>query len=110
MANVGPLGPAQIAIDVAEEGGRRAETVPVGDGRSLARLPVVACNAERAVALLAEVRSTLAVWGPQCGRIHLVLPLVPGVSVGHAFDRARLEFDERRAGQHVDVPRLNVRS
>src|SRR5262249_15811159 len=53
-ADVGPLGPTQVAVDVAEQGGGRAKTVPVGDGSPLARLPVLARNAERAVALLAE--------------------------------------------------------
>jgi hypothetical protein len=33
------LRPAQIAIDVAEQGGGRAETVPVGDSRPLAPFP-----------------------------------------------------------------------
>src|SRR5580692_7551564 len=109
-ADVGPLGPAQVAVDVAEQGGGRAETVPVADGRPLARLPVLARNAERAVALLAEGGSALPVRGLHRGRVHLVLPLVPGVAVAHALDGARLELGQRRAGQHVGVPRLDVRS
>ena len=55
--------PTQIAVDVAEQGGGRAETIPVGDGRPLARLPVLARNAECAVALLAEGGSALSVRG-----------------------------------------------
>ena len=68
-ADVGPLGPAQVAVDVAEQGGGRTETVPVGDGRPLARLPILARNAECAVALLAEGGSALSVRGLQCGRV-----------------------------------------
>src|SRR3954452_14971879 len=62
-SDVGPLGPAQIAIDVAEQGGGRAETVPVGDSRPLARFPVLTRNPGRAVALLAKGGSALAVRG-----------------------------------------------
>src|SRR5262249_18845303 len=109
-ADVGPLGPAQVAVDVAEQGRRRAETVPVGDGRPLARLPVLARNAERAVALLAEGGSAVPVRRLQRARIHLVLPLVPRVAVGHALNGVRLELGQPRAGQHVDLPRLDVRS
>ena len=43
-------------------------------------------SAERAVALLAEGGSALSVRGLQHGRVHLVLPLVPGVAVGHALN------------------------
>src|SRR6516162_50068 len=109
-AYVGPLGPAHVAVDVAEQGGGRAETLPVADGRPLARFPVLARNAECAVALLAEGGSALRVRGLQRGRVHLVLPLVPGVAVGNALDGVRLELGQRRAGQHVGVPRLDVRS
>src|SRR6516165_7362429 len=63
MPTSAQLGPAQVALDVAEQGGGRAETVPVGDGRPLARFPVLARNAECAVALLAEGGSALAVRG-----------------------------------------------
>src|SRR5258708_37536589 len=94
-------------LDVAEQGGGRAETVPVGDGRPLARFPVLARNAECAVALFAEGGSALSVRGLQRGRGHLVLPLVPGVAVAHALDRARLEIDQPTAQSHVDVPRLD---
>src|ERR1700761_7989811 len=103
------MGPAQVAVDVAEQGGGRAETIPVGDGRPLARLPVLARNAECAVALLAEGGSALAVRGLQRERVHLVLPLVPGVAVGDTLDGARLELGQRRAGEHVGVPGLDVR-
>src|SRR5215471_14321086 len=61
--DVSPLGPAQVAVDVAEQGGGSAETVPVGDGCPLARLQVLARNAECAVALLAEGGSALFVRG-----------------------------------------------
>src|SRR4051794_3174208 len=76
-ARSSPLGRAQVAVDVAEQGGGRAETVPVGDGRPLAPFPVLAGDAERAVALLAEGGAALGVWGLKHGRVHLVLPLVP---------------------------------
>src|SRR5215469_4538351 len=78
-------------VDVAEQGGGRAETLPVADGRPLARFQVFARNAECPVALPAEGGSALSVRGLQRGRVHLVLPLVPGVAVGHALDGERLE-------------------
>src|SRR5262245_51288822 len=67
-AYVGPLGPTQVAVDVAEQSGGRAETLPVGDSRPLARFPVLARNAECAVALPAEGGSALPVRGLQHGR------------------------------------------
>src|SRR6267154_687131 len=70
MPTSAQLGPAQVAIDVAEQGGGRAETVPVGDSCPPARLPILARNAERAITFLAEVGSALAVWGLQRGRVH----------------------------------------
>src|SRR5262249_56592492 len=76
----------------------------------LARLHVLARNTEFAVTLLAEGLAALAVRGLQCGRVHLVFPLVPGVACGHARAGALLELGQRRAGQHVGVPRLEVRS
>ena len=69
-----------------------------------------ASNAERAVAILAERGSAFPVRRLQRARIHLVLPLVPRVAVGHALNGVRLELGQPRAGQHVDLPRLNVRS
>jgi hypothetical protein len=66
--------------------------------------------AARAVALLAEGGPALPVGGLQRGRVHLGLPLVPGVAVGHALDGARLEFGQWSAGQYVGIPRLDVRS
>src|SRR5262249_5330023 len=107
-ADVGPLGLTHVAVDIAEQGGGRAETPPVRDGRSLARFQVLARNAECAVALPAEGRSALSVRGLQRARVHLVLPLVPGVAVAHAPDGVRLEFGQRPAGDHVDFPRLDV--
>src|SRR5262249_24936286 len=91
-AKVGPLGSAQVAVDVAEQGGGRAETVPVRGSGSLARLHVLARNTEFAVTSLAKGSSALAVGGLQCGWVHLVLPLVPGVVCSHAFAGALLEL------------------
>jgi hypothetical protein len=34
----------------------------------------------------------------------------PWVGHSHALDRSMLEFDQRCAGHHLDVPRLQVRS
>src|SRR5262249_50286559 len=97
-ADVGPLGPAQVAVDVTEQGGGRAETVPVRGSGPLARLDVLARNTEFAVPLLAEGGSALAVRGLQRGRVHLVFPLVPGVACGHALASELLELDQRRPG------------
>src|SRR5262245_52748915 len=104
------LGQAHVVVDVAEQGDGRTETLPVADGRPLARFQVLTRNAKCAVALLAEGGSALSVRRLQRGRVHLVLPLVPGVAVAHSLDGVRLKFGKRRAAQHVDVPRLDVRS
>src|SRR5262245_23036246 len=109
-ADVGPLWPAHAAVDVEEQADGRAEKLPVRGGGPLARLQVPARDAERAVALRAEGRLALAVRGRQRGGIHLVLPLVPRVARGHALAGEPLELGQRCAGQHVDVPRLDVRS
>src|SRR5262249_50636974 len=69
-----------------------------GGSGPLARLHVLARNTEFAVTLLAEGLAALAVRGLQCGRVHLVLPLVPGVACGHARAGALLELGQRRAG------------
>src|SRR5262245_34473773 len=91
-ASVGPLWSTQVAVDVAEEGGGRAETVPVRGSGPLARLHVLARDTEFAVTLLAEGGSALAVGGLQCGRVRLVFPLVPGVAGSHGFAGAFLEL------------------
>src|SRR5262249_11115034 len=91
-AYVGPLRPAHVAVDVAEQGGGRAETFPVADCRPLTRLPVLAGNAQRAVALFAEGGSALFVWGPQFGWIHFVLSLVPRIAVAYVLDGTRFEL------------------
>ncbi len=67
-ADVGPLGRAQVPVDVAKQGGGRAEAVPVRGSGPPARLQALARNAERAVALLTEGGATLAVRGLQRGR------------------------------------------
>lgn len=108
--HVGPLGPAQVAVDVAEQGGGCAEALPVLPRGPLARLPVLTRDPERAVALPAEGGSALLVRRLQRGRVHLVLPLIPGVARGQALAGALLELGQRLAGQHVDVPGLEVRS
>ena len=110
IPSICPLRQPQIAVDVAEQGGGRAKAVPVRDGGPLARLPVLARNAECAVALLAERGSALPVRGFQRGRVHLELPLVPGVTGSHALDGELLELRQRRAGHHVNVPWLKVGS
>src|SRR5215831_1737970 len=97
-AKVGPLGSAQVAVDVAEQGGGRAETVPVRGSGSLARLRILARNTEFAVTSLAEGSSALSVRGLQRGRVHLVFPLIPGVARGHALAGELLELGQRRAG------------
>ena len=109
-ADVGPLGQAHVGVDIAEQGGGRAEAVPVRDGGPLTGLQVLARNAECAVALLGKGVSPLAVRGLQFGRVHLVLPLVPGVAGGHPLDGQLLELCQRRAGQHEGVPGLDVGS
>jgi hypothetical protein len=96
--DVGPLRKAQVAIDVAEQRCGSAETVPVGDGRPLARFPVLACDTERTVALLTEGGPAVPVRGLQRARVHFVLALIPVVAVGHALNRPGLEFRQRRAG------------
>src|SRR5262249_61991294 len=100
-AKVGPLGSAQVAVDVAEQGGGRAETVPVRGSGSLARLHILARNTEFAVTSLAEGSSALAVRGLQRGRGHLVFPLVPRVARGHPPASEALQPGPRRAGYHL---------
>jgi hypothetical protein len=54
--HIRPLGQAQVAVDVAEQGSRRAEAVPVRDRGPLTGLQVLARNAiGTAVALLGLV-------------------------------------------------------
>jgi hypothetical protein len=53
-ADVGPLGPAHVAVDGAEQGGGRSDTVPVRRSGPLARRYVLARDTECAVALLTE--------------------------------------------------------
>src|SRR4029078_4170211 len=98
-----PLRQPQIAVDVAEQGGGRAKAVPVRDGGPPARLPILARHGEWSLALLAERGSALPVRGFQCGRVHLELPLVPGVTGSHALDGELLELRQRRAGHPVHV-------
>jgi len=109
-ADVGPLRRAHAVVDVEEQAEGRAEKLPVRGGGPLACLQVTARDAERAVALRAEGRLALAIRGRQRGWIHLVFSLVPRVARGHAFAGEPLELGQRRAGQHVDVPRLDIRS
>src|SRR5262249_58370691 len=76
-ADVGPLGPAHVAVDVAEQGGGRAEALPVLGSGPLTRSPVLPRNTECAVALLTEGGSALVVRGLQCRRGHVLLPPLP---------------------------------
>jgi hypothetical protein len=101
---------AQVAVDVAEQGGGRAKAIPVRDGGRLTRLPVIPRNTECAVALLADRGSALAVWGFRCGRVHHELPLVPRIASSHPLGGELLELSQRCAGHSVDVPGLRVRS
>src|SRR5262249_56706918 len=87
-ADVGPLGPAHVAVDVAEQGGGRAEALPVLGSGPLTRSPVLPRNTECAVALLTEGGSALVVRGLQCRRGHLLLPPVPRGALAPAPPRA----------------------
>src|SRR5262249_62198222 len=98
------LGQAQVAVDVTEQGGGRAEAVPVRDRGSLTGLPVLARNAECAVTLLGERGPALGVRGFQCRRGQYIIPPLPR-GTPHPPPRGGALFAPRpRAPPHATGP------
>src|SRR5262245_40674296 len=83
--DVGPLGPTQVAVDVAEQGGGRGGALAVRGSVPLPRFSVVARGGACAAALSAGPGLALGGGRRAFGAGHLVLRSVAGVGCSRAF-------------------------
>src|SRR5215472_6109938 len=108
-AEIGPLAGAEPAIDGDEQGDRRVEELVIALVLVEPRREIVAVDGERAVKLHAMMLAPGSIRLPHRLRINRIFGiLVSRIAARDCGGDLPLEFGQRRAGERVNLPRLQI--
>src|SRR5258708_1046636 len=107
-AEVRPLRRPHGAVDGKEQPDRRAEQLEIARILAIARRPVLARNSDRMIELRADLAAPGMIWLLEWLRVDLVLGPLPARVRRRMGADAGLEVFERRAGERMHPPRLQI--